>query len=74
MSILSMIAGLIDLDRGGHSGHENDIPLYPVDVDTHGNSLREPHRAPALRFQRRDLSLHEREVLRCRLDRRLLLA
>jgi hypothetical protein len=41
--IVPMISGLVDLDRGGHSGHENDALRHLIDVDAHGESLREPH-------------------------------
>src|SRR5580658_1155664 len=38
-----MISRVIDLDRGGHPGHESDALRDPVYLDAHGNSLREPH-------------------------------
>jgi hypothetical protein len=38
-----MISGFVDLDRGGHSRHENDALRHLIDVDAHGDSLREPH-------------------------------
>ena len=31
------------MDRCGYSGHENDAIRHFIDVDTHGDSLREPH-------------------------------